>query len=57
MYEVIIAGGPSDGRIIGEFKDLVDAHDMVKAFASSDHHPDEAPAILMNGGVLINCQE
>ena len=55
MYEVLIAGGPSDGRIIGEFKDLVDAYDMVTAFAASDHHPDEAPAILMNGGVLIDC--
>ena len=55
MYEVLIAGGPSDGRIIGEFKDLVDAYDMVTAFAASDHHPDEAPAILMNGGVLIEC--
>ena len=32
MYEVLIAGGPSDGRIIGEFKDLVDAYDMVTAF-------------------------
>ena len=55
MYEVLIAGGPSDGRIIGEFKDLVDAYDMVAAFAASDHHPDEALAILMNGGVLIDC--
>mgnify|MGYP003303971821 CR=1 FL=1 len=27
MYEVLIAGGPSDGRIIGEFKDLFDAYD------------------------------
>lgn len=55
MYEVLISGGPSDGRVIGEFKDLVDAYDMVAAFSASDHHPDEAPAILMNGGVLIDC--
>lgn len=55
MYEVLIAGGPSDGRIIGEFKDLIDAYDMVTSFVASEHHPDEYPAILMNGGVLIDC--
>lgn len=55
MYEVLIAGGPSDGRIIGEFKDLIDAYDMITAFEASEHHPDESPAILMNGGVLIDC--
>ena len=41
IYEVIIAGGPSDGHILGEFRSLDDAEDMVEAYSQSEHHPDE----------------
>ena len=41
MYEVLIAGGPSDGRILGEFSDIADAYDMMDGYMSKEHHPDE----------------
>ena len=45
MYEVLIAGGPSDGRILGEFRDISDAYDMMFAYMSKEHHPDEEVTI------------
>lgn len=48
MYEVIIAGGPSDGRIIGEFQEYNDARDMATAFNESDaHHEDEVAIVRL----------
>ena len=41
MYEVLIAGGPSDGRILGEFRDIADAYDMIAGYMSREHHPEE----------------
>lgn len=45
MYEVLIAGGPSDGHILGEFRDISDAYDMIAAYMSREHHPDEEISI------------
>ena len=45
MYEVLIAGGPSDGRILGEFSDISDAYDMIAGYMSREHHPDEEVTI------------
>lgn len=47
MYEVIIAGGPSDGRIMGEFQEYNDAHDMAVAINFSDQHADDELAIVL----------
>lgn len=47
MYEVIIAGGPSDGRIMGEFQEYNDAHDMATAINFSDQHADDELAIVL----------
>ena len=41
MYEVLIEGGPSDGRVLGEFHSLNDAMDYVESYNQSEHHPDE----------------
>ena len=42
MYEVLIEGGPSDGRILAEFYSMDDACDFVKAYNMEEHHPDES---------------
>lgn len=48
MYEVIIAGGASDGRIMGEFQEYNDAHDMATAINESDaHHEDEVAIVQL----------
>ncbi len=47
MYEVIIAGGPSDGRILGEFREYSDAHDMAVAVNFSDQHADNELAVVL----------
>lgn len=41
MYELLISGGPSDGKILGEFADIEDAADYIKGYNMEDHHPDE----------------
>lgn len=41
MYEVLIAGGPSDGHVLAEFHSLNDATDYIESYNLSEHHPDE----------------
>ena len=45
MYEVLVAGGPCDGRILGEFIDISDAYDMIAGYMSKEHLPDEEVTI------------
>ena len=47
MYEVIIAGGASDGHIMGEFMDYNDAYDMAIAINLSDQRKDDEIAIVL----------
>ena len=47
MYEVIIVGGASDGRIIGEFQEYNDAFNMALAINFSDRHADDELAIVL----------
>lgn len=47
MYEVIIAGGSSDGRIMGEFQEYNDAFEMAIAINYSDQHADDELAIVL----------
>lgn len=49
MFEVIIAGGPSDGRILGEFREYKDALDMAVAFnyCNDSHHEDEVAIVQL----------